>query len=364
MRIAVNCRSILLNNRTGIGRYTYHLLDALGKVDGHNAYSLYAPLRLFDRKRRLPDFPYKNFRRQVDRFHKGVGPADIYHVPCPDDIGHYEGKLVVTVHDLIYKTYPQAHTQQTIDLTERYMGQMVRRADKIICISDHTREDVHRFFDVPRQKTCAILNGVDHAIFYPIEDLAPAQAFLKTIGVNGGFVLFVGTIEPRKNLAGLLQAMGQLKTAGKKLPHLVVAGMRGWMMEKITPVIEQSGLKDRVIFTGFVTDAQLNMLYNTCAMFVFPSFYEGFGFPIVEAFCAGALVVASKTSSCLQISGDAALLVDPARPDDIAGAIMRLMEDAALAQQLRQKALARAKSFSFEKTARETVNVYEQLCPN
>ena len=153
MRIAINCRSILLSQRTGIGRYTYHLLDSLGKIDHANEYILHAPKRLFDFKRRLPDFSrYKNFKRRIDYFHRGVGKSDIYHLPCPDAIGPHSGKLVVTIHDLIYKTYPQSHTPQTIELTEKYMQAIAAKADKIICISENTRRDLHSFFEYPVRK--------------------------------------------------------------------------------------------------------------------------------------------------------------------------------------------------------------------
>lgn len=347
MRIAVNCRSILLSQRTGIGRYTYHLLDSLGKVDVKNDYILYAPKRPFDFKRRLPVFPYKNFKPRVDCFGRGPGRADIYHLPCPDHIGRFPGKVVVTIHDLIHRAYPQGHTPSTIAMTEAHMRDITARADKIICTSESTREDLHRFYTVPAQCTCTVLNGVDHNVFHPLADKK-----------DEGFILCVGTIEPRKNLQGLLQAMAQIKTAAK----LVVVGMKGWMTEEIMPRIAALGLTDRVVFTGFISDAELNVLYNTCRVFVFPSFYEGFGFPIVEAFCAGAVVVASKTSSCCEIAGDAALLIDPADPAQIAVALRRALEDEGLRAQLKKKALARATQFSFERTARETLEVYRNVC--
>src|ERR1700691_2974868 len=150
MRIAVNCRSILLSQRTGIGRYTYHLLDNLGQIDHANEYILHAPQRLFDFKRRLPDFSrYKNFKKHVDLRRQGTGKSDVYHLPSPGAIGPYSGRLIVTVHDLIYKTYPQSHTPQTIELTEKYMQAITAKADKIICISENTRRDLHAFFNIP-----------------------------------------------------------------------------------------------------------------------------------------------------------------------------------------------------------------------
>jgi len=359
MRIAINCRSILLSSRTGIGRYTYHLIDALGKIDPNDKFLLYAPQRMMDTKRQLPSFPYPNFSSQVDFFRQGPKPSDIFHLPCPDRIGQFKGKVVVTIHDLIHKTYPQAHTKETIELTEGHLNWIAKRADWIICISENTRKDFHRFYNFPQERTCAILNGVEHEIFYPLKDTAAAGDFLKGLGVEPGFILCVGTIEPRKNVQGVLEAMAQMKNA----PKLVVVGMKGWMTEQIMPRIGELGLTDKVVFTGFVEDAQLNMLYNTCGVFVFPSFYEGFGFPIVEAFCAGVPVVVSNASCGPEIAGDAALLVDPASPQQIAQAIDRILGDGQLRAGLKNKALARAAQFSFEKTARETLEVYRHVFP-
>lgn len=357
MRIAINCRSIMLKNRTGIGRYTYHLIEHLGKVDTQSSYRLYSPKRLLDLKRHAPTFPYHNFKTRVDCFGLGPGKVDIYHLPCPDVIAPFQGKLVVTIHDLIHKTYPQAHTPQTVEATERHMQNLIKHADRIICTSQSTRNDLHRFYDYPQERSKAVLSGVDHATFNQLADKTEARAFLNTFGMTEGFILFVGTIEPRKNLQGLLQALTQLKAKGQTT-QLVVVGMRGWMMEEVSKSIEALGLKDNVHFAGFVSDAQLNMLYNTCGMFVFPSFYEGFGFPILEAFCAGAPVITSNVSSCPEIAGDAALLIDPADPSAIAGAISRLIDDKAFADDLGRKGLARAKEFNFTSTAQKTLEVY------
>ena len=185
MRITINCRSILLSQRTGIGRYTYHLLDNLGQIDQTNEYILHAPQRLFDFKRRLPDLSrYQNFKSRIDYGHWGAGKSDIYHLPCPDVIGPHSGKLIVTVHDLIYKTYPQGHKPQTIELTEKYMQAIAAKADQIICISENTRRDLHSYFKIPLERSCVVYNGVDHRIFYPLspQERLNAASQLKELG--------------------------------------------------------------------------------------------------------------------------------------------------------------------------------------
>lgn len=358
MRIVVNCRSIMLSNRTGIGRYTYNLLDQLGQVDVSNQYYLYAQKKLFDFKRKMPHFRYSNFKSSINYFNGNIPRAEIYHLPCPADIEKFDGKVIVTIHDLIYKTYPQSHTQETIDLTEKYMQGIVKRADKIICTSQSTRTDLHRFFDYPQMKSCAILNGVDNRIFHPLENYQITQnKFLDNKGIKGDFLLFVGTLEPRKNLFGLLEAMKVLKTT---LP-LVVVGMQGWKSDDVLLKVKQMGLEEQVIFTGFISDQELNFLYNTCKVFIFPSFYEGFGFPIVEALSAGACVICSSNSSCGEIAGDAALLIDPHDPVDIAAKIKSVLDDKTLLAAYKLKGVHRAEKFSFKQTAQRTYNVYQSL---
>ncbi len=362
MRIAINCRSILLSQRTGIGRYTYHLLDSLGQIDHANEYLLHAPQRLFDFKRRLPDFSrYKNFKNCIDYWHRGIGKSDIYHLPCPGVIGPYSGKLIVTIHDLIYKTYPQGHMPQTIELTEKYMQAITAVADKIICISENTRRDLHSFFDIPFEKSCVVYNGVDRHLFYPLssQERLNAASQLKALGIDKPYVLYVGTIEPRKNLTGLLESFALLKE--KKVFHgqLVVAGMKGWMQERREELIKKLGIGRDVIFTGYISDGQLCQLYNMAEVFVFPSFYEGFGFPILEAFCCGAAVITSQTSSCAEIASDAALTVDPKDTTAIAQAMAHVLSDKVLKGSLSKAGLKRAQNFSFLDTARQTRMVYE-----
>ncbi len=367
MKIAVNCRSILKPRLTGIGRNTFHLLDKLGDIDQRNQYSLYCPQRLFDFKRQLPRFGYKNFVVKQDAFGLGpvrcVGKHDLYHVPCPDDIPDHPVPVIVTVHDLIYKTYAQSHTPQTIALTERHMESIARQAAKIICTSESTRRDLHSFFKLAPERSCVVYNGVDHEIFFKISDEDRGKAFrvIAAKGVEDPYILLVGTIEPRKNLPNTLVAFAQLKEQGKFQGKLVVVGSSGWMMEEIAPLINQLKLKSDVLFLGYINDEELCYLYNLAEVFVYPSFYEGFGFPIAEALCCGAAVVTSNVSSCPEVAGDAALCIDPASPQAMAGAIASILEDNVLKQRLQSKAIVRGEQFSFLKTAQETLKVYEAI---
>jgi glycosyltransferase involved in cell wall biosynthesis len=362
MRIAINARSILLSNRTGIGRYTYHLIDHLGQIDSRNEYWLHVQKKFWDTKRKVPPFPYINTHIKKDFLGLGLKGADVYHNPSPGPLNE-SAKIVVTVHDLIYKAYPQSHTQTTLDLTEKYMQETIKKADHIICVSSNTQEDFHRFFDFPQEKTSVIYNGVDHNIFYALDmsQKEAAKALLAQKGIKEPFILFTGTLEPRKNLANLAEAFAGLHQKGKFKGKLVVVGRQGWMHQPTEELIDRLKIREEMIHLGYVSDEDLRCLYNLAEVFVLPSLYEGFGFPIVEAFCCGAAAVVSNNSSCGEIAADAALTINPQSVLEIKQAIEKILEDKNLNQQLRQKALKRAQDFSFMKTAQETQKVYEQV---
>lgn len=363
MHVVINSRSILKKTRSGIGRYTFHLLESLAQIDQDNQYSLYCPQKIFDFKRHLTIKPVANFKTKRDYF--GFGPKfvcgnyDIYHSPSPDNLDSIKGKIIVTIHDLIYKTYPQSHTPQTIALSDHYIRQAVKRANKVICVSQNTREDLHRFFDLPKEKTCVVYHGVDHKLFYVSKQ--KVNPWMNEVGIHKPFILFVGTVEPRKNLLGVLKSLVLLKSTKKFDGQLVVAGMKGWLDSEITPSIKEWGLTQDVVFTNFISDEQLRQLYNLTQAFIFPSFYEGFGFPILEAFSCGAPVVTSNTTSCQEIAGNAALLVDPNSPQAIAEALGQILDDHSLKNSLMEKGLQRAKEFSFLKTAQQTLAVYQEV---
>lgn len=367
MRIAINCRSFLNKNYTGIGRYTSQLIQSLSEIDQENQYFLYTPKRFFSPRKKIPRIPARNFSLKIDRFSRGVektvGSIDLYHSPSPETLPQINGmKIIVTVHDLIFKTYPQGHTPSTITVAEDQFRNIVGKAAKIICCSQSTLNDLNHYFKVDPQKTVLIYQGVNQKDFYPIDEKEAklAEETVRSKGIDCPFILFVGTIEPRKNLRNLLVAFSFLK---KKIfdGKLVLIGMQGWMSDDLAVLVEQLGIKEKVSFTGFLSNQELRHFYNKAKVFVFPSFYEGFGFPIVEAFGCGVPVVTSDVSSCPEVASDAALKVNPNSPEEIAQAIERILEDSSLRNELIEKGFKRAKQFTFLNTARQTLKVYKEV---
>ncbi len=355
---------------TGIGRYAYNLVHCLAKIDRDNEYFLYTPRPLFDFKRVDPSVRSRNFHVKRDIFGRGqaatLRDVDIYHAPCPEPMMLKGPRIIVSIHDLVYKAYPQGHTASTIEMTDREISGIVERADKIVCSSHNTLEDMKKYFTVDPEKLCVIHLGMNLDEFRPLkaEEYAPAQKIIAQKGVSGEYLLFVGTREPRKNVKGILKAFALLKERNKFGGKLVIIGMKGWMSEDFAQLAADLKIKDEVIFPGFVTNQELRFFYGLSRALIFPSFYEGFGFPIVEAFCCGTPVVTSKTSSCGELAGEAALTVDPGDIEDIAAQMERVAHDEALRVTLKEKGLERAEKFSYERTARETLELYRKVYQN
>jgi glycosyltransferase involved in cell wall biosynthesis len=228
----------------------------------------------------------------------------------------------------------------------------------VIAISENTRRDVIQHLGVPADRVQTVYCGVDPT-------LRPAaasevQAFRQQKGLPDRFILFVGTIQPRKNLARLVEAFGELTGGRGQLDdvHLVVAGSRGWLFEEVFARVEKLGLQERVHFVGYIPAAEKSLWYNASSCFCFPSLYEGFGLPVLEAMACGVPVVASDSSSLPEVVGDAGLTVPPTDTGALSEALHAVLADPTLHQELSAKGLARAHSFSWTKAARETAAVY------
>jgi glycosyltransferase involved in cell wall biosynthesis len=280
------------------------------------------------------------------------GRCDLYHgtnVLCPR---FRSAATVATVHDLAFLRYreevPVAHRY------ERYLARSLRRNRRIIAVSAATRQDLIELLDVPAGKIDVVHEGAPESAEWL--DGAAFREFRERHGIPDRYFLFVGTLEPRKNLVRLLEAAATLAAP----PALVLAGRDGWHSTPIHTAIARARRKLPVITPGFVTEAEKAALYRGALAFAFPSLYEGFGLPVLEAFAAGTPVLTSNTSALPEVAGDAAILVDPRDVAAIRDALRRLVEDADLRRRLSAAGTARLRRFSWEHTARETLAVYER----
>jgi glycosyltransferase involved in cell wall biosynthesis len=272
------------------------------------------------------------------------------------------GKSVVTIHDVIPLALPWAFPPRHRWVLTAALARVRRQADLVIVPSAAAAEDVVRYLNMDRQRITVIPMGCD-ARFQPMVNAARLVQLRRRYALPERYVLFVGTLEPRKNIALLLEAFSRLLAERPQDDiQLVVAGGKGWGDGRLISTMEALNIRRRVIFTGFVEDDDLPDLYRGAQMFVYPSLYEGFGLPVLEAMACGTPVITSNRSSLPAVAGDAALLIDPTRPDDLAAAMSAIMSNGALHEELRWKGLARAKEFTWEAVAHKTMDVYRAVC--
>jgi glycosyltransferase involved in cell wall biosynthesis len=372
----------------GVARYTRSLVTALADLDRQNDYTLfyggrglprdtpeYAYIQDLERRRRnlhIRELPgsarqlnilWNRLRLPIyaDRL---AGGADVLHAPDFVLPPTATARTVVTIHDLSFLTLPEVHDPGNVAYLKSRVPGAVRRASRIIAVSETTRQDVIRHLRVRPERVITVPNGVElHFQPLPAPDLAAqAPAARRRLGLPPRYILHVGTIEPRKNLVRLIGAYMGLVAAGRDDGHdLVLAGRRGWMYDSVFQAAEDSGLRPRIHFLDYVPEPDLPLLYNLATVFVYPSLYEGFGLPLLEALACGTPVVAARTPSLVEVAGSAAMLIDPQDETAITLALELLIESPAKRQNLHQAGLARAAHYPWSAAARLMLGVYAGL---
>lgn len=367
MRIGVDAR-LVYHQPAGISRYTGHLLQAMAELDTTDEFIVFQ-----HRKHKAPLIEAPNFRRatlyapvhhRLEQYALALElyryPLDLLHSTDFIPALHSPYKSVITVHDLAFLHYPHFLTTESA----AYYGlidKAVVRADHIIVPSEHTRRDLIAQTGVPADKVSVIYEAAKPG-FGPLPLAETRAAITAKYGIPAHFALFVGTIEPRKNLAGLLHAFQHLRQK-YDMPAfgLAVAGSQGWLYEETLDLVKTLNLEQATFFLGRVPDDDLQQLYVAARCLVHPALYEGFGLPPLEAMACGTPTIVSNVSSLPEVVGDAGLLVDPRNPEEMAIAIHRLATDDALHAELSAKGLQRAQTFNWEKAARKTLDVYRRV---
>lgn len=353
MRIGIDTQSTL-GRKTGIGLYTAKLLQALRRVAPQHEYVDLAWGRTEELRtdQRLwweqVELPRRARAAQADILHLTGFGAPRWR-PCP---------TVLTVHDLIGLLFPANLPPISRFYWAWWLPRTIRWADQVIADSEHTKHDLIRLLGIPAERIEVVHLGVGEA-FQPLKDQAVLEVVRQEYGLPPAIILYVGTIEPRKGLDILIPAYAALAA---EIPHdLVIAGKKGWYTEPLFRQVETLGLGQRVHFTDYVADEDLPGLYNLADLFVYPSRYEGFGLPPLEAMACGVPVVCSNAASLPEVVGDAALLVPPDDIEALTRALYRVLDDEALRAEMRARELARARRFTWEETARRTAEIYEQM---
>lgn len=370
MRIGIDARGANWYSGTGIGTYTQHLLKYLLKYDGENHYHLYWCGKNY---KELPLPENVNISIASKRHHRFFEDyfipenlknkeIDIYHVP-QNGIGLSSKKscaYISTIHDLIPYVMPETVGKGYLKKFISQMPEIIQNSDMIITVSEFSKKDIMRIFDVEDEKIRVTHLAADE-LFMPIDKGFSKEFMKNNYGIENDFILYLGGFSPRKNVKSILVAFSRIYKNLSKDYKIVIIGPSKDEHSYLIKLSESLGIKDYVHFTGYVPYDHLPYFYNACSVFTYPSLYEGFGLPPLEAMSCKAPVITSNVSSIPEVTGDGAILINPFDTEELKSALERVLEDEELRNSLSEKGFLRTKEFSWDKTAAETLNVYEDL---
>lgn len=382
MKIAFDIQPLLDSQKSGIGYYQYGLVKNIIKRYPDDEYVLnFFNNRLNIRKieEKIKDLKKdnvmtSNFKWFNSGFYKliwNILPIQ-YSWLFDDkvDITHFfnyfippgvKGKKIVTVHDMTYKRFPETVRLKTRRMLELNLQRSINIADAVITISEFSKNEILTYFPECEDKITVVYCGVDINRFTNQINNKLIEKIKQKYMIDGEYLLYLGTLEPRKNIRSLIESYGLVIQELERKVKLVIAGGKGWMYNDIFEKIKELRLEKDVIFTGYIDDEDIGALMKGAVIFLFPSMYEGFGMPTIEAMACGTPVLTSKIASLPEITGDSALLVNPFSVNDIKYGMLKLLTDKHLRDELSIKGLERSKRFSYESISKDLYNVYETV---
>lgn len=380
MKIGIDIRTLMDAQYSGVSEHTFNLISEILKLDNYNEYRLF--YNSFGAFSKIPEFTGKNVETvkynypnkvlnyllfnffNYPKIDKELG-VDLFFMPHINFIGLSKaGKSLITIHDLSFLRNPEFFSwrknfwHKMVDVKK-----LIRQFDRIVAVSENTKQDVMEICGIDENKIKVIYPGLG-AEFLNIAITEDKSKDIKIkYSLPDKFILYLGTVEPRKNVDGIIRAYGEMRNINKELDDikLVIAGGRGWKYDKIYREWKSSEFRGDIKFLGYVDRKDKTYLYNLASVFVYPSFYEGFGFPPLEAMASGIPVITSYAASLPEVAGGAVLMVNPYNINNIAKAIAEILTDENLRNKLVEKGLERAKKFSWEKTAKEYLEIIKQI---
>ena len=380
MNINFDAVPICSDKITGIGWCEVGQTQTLAKLHPEHEYE-YSFFTSGDKERvkRVRKFAGKRIKLNTSDFSGYLYRAASTFLPIPysfffgrkNDITHFfnyivppfvHGKKVVTVHDMVYKAFPETVRGRTRFMLETGLKRSMKRADIIVTDSEFSKSEIIKYFPQHEHKIRVVPCGVDLERFHPCNEPERIPEVKRSLEIEGDYFLYLGTIEPRKNLERLISAYAAFaKKVGEKAPKLVLAGGKGWLDNGIYSRVEKLGMTKNIIFTKYVPSEDMNPLMCGALAFVFPSIYEGFGMPPLEAMACGVPVLTSGEASLPEVTGDCAVICDAYSVKSIAQGLYKLYSDEKLRSDLSRRGLERAKGFTWERSAELLLNVYKEL---
>src|SRR2546428_9696279 len=351
--------------------YATNLIEALAEIDKTNSYTLYVTKQTavdrfanrwpnFKVKRTLPHTPLVRIPLTLSKELRRH-PVDVLHVqytappfaPCP---------VVVTIHDLSFEHLPETFNRRSVAQLRFTVRRTVSKASRILTSSELSRRDIVETYAINPDRI-AVTALAAPTYFAPVENETELKEIRESYGIERDYILSLGSIQPRKNLVRLIEAYFCLRRIRRdsKLPQLVLAGKRGWLDNETFHAADREGCGRDILFTGYVPERDLPALYSGAISFVYPSYFEGFGLPVVEAMQCGVPVIAGNQTSLPEVVGEAGLLFDPFDTQALVKALTQVIDDAEYRAVLRSKGLERAKNFNWKTTAQRTLRVYEEV---
>ena len=361
----------LAEPKTGVGHYTFEIAAEVARQSPSDSFEVLSHLPFSDLDPTPANLTFiKQPVSTVTKHWWTVGlplyiksaRLDLFH-GTNYDIPVWGGcPTVLTIHDLSLLLFPQTHEERRVRRARRRLPVMSRRATTIITPTEAVKSEVCEHLRVPRDKV-VVINEAPRRSFQPMS-LAEASATVQRLGIDGDFILYVGTIEPRKNLITLVKAFEEILRSTTLRPQLVIAGKKGWLTDELFAYIASAKLGDRICMTGYLGDDDLRALYSACEVMVYPALYEGAGLPTLEAMACGAVVITTNTPAIVEMVSNKARLFSPQDFRVLAQQIVELLTNPGMRESMSREGIDHAARFTWERAAQETMKIYRQVTGN
>ncbi|MGL4849238.1 MAG: glycosyltransferase family 4 protein [Clostridium sp.] len=370
MKIGIDGRAAKWYRGTGIGTYTYQLISNLNKIDKINDYLLFSPDNL-DIKNLGKNFSFERVKENTnENFWENISVPNIltdknmelYHVP-QNGVGLSENifcKKTITLHDIIPLRMPETVSDRYLRIFNEEMPKIIQNCDGIITVSHFSKDDISREFNYPKEKIY-VTHLAAEDIYKPLSKSKCQNLIKEKYSIDKNFILYVGGFSPRKNIKGLIEAYSLLSKEKRNNTKLVIIGKKGISYKLYLNRARELKVEDDIYFTDFIPLEDMPIFYNACEVLVYPSFYEGFGLPSLEAMACGAPVIASNKTSIPEVCNNAALFIDPSDVQSISEKIDLVLSDSFIKLSMVNNSLKKSKLFSFEKTASDTLSAYKNI---